>query len=143
MLGLDVSAWGMADFRKLKVWQKAHVLAMDIHEVAGTIRAGDLSSLRSQMIRAGLSIPTNIVEGCGQSTGRQFIRFLKIALNSSSELEYHLIVAQRLRAISEPGALALKAQVIEVRKMLHGLIRHITARIEKKRGKRGDETAEE
>src|SRR5687767_11532167 len=106
--------WGMADFKRLKVWQKAHVLALDIHQVAGKVRAADHSSLHNQMIRAALSVPTNIVEGSSQASARQFIRFLRIALNSTTELEYHLIVAQRLEAMSQPSALTLKGQVIEV-----------------------------
>ena len=51
----------MTDFKKLKVWQKAHVMALDVHRVAGRIRGAKHASLRSQMIRAAMSVPTSQV----------------------------------------------------------------------------------
>ena len=68
-----------------------------------------------------MSIPTNIVEGTGQASGKEFGRFLTIALKSTSELEYHLIVGRDTRAISLSDFESLSAQTIEVRKMLYGL----------------------
>jgi four helix bundle protein len=89
----------VSDFKKLKVWRKAHALALDVHRVATRIRGSDNAPLRSQMIRAALSIPTNIVEGTGQRSGKEFGRFIGFALNSASELDYHLILARDLRLI--------------------------------------------
>ena len=68
-----------------------------------------------------MSIPTNIVEGTGQRSGREFGRFISIALKSTSELEYHLIVARDIQVISLNDFESLSSQAIEVRKMLHGL----------------------
>ncbi len=73
------------------------------------------------MMRASMSIPTNIVEGTGQQSGKEFGRFIRFALNSSSELEYHLTVARDIQAIEAPDFDSLLAQTVEVRKMLHGL----------------------
>jgi four helix bundle protein len=73
------------------------------------------------MMRAAMSIPTNIVEGTGQESGKEFCRFLSIALKSSSELEYHFILAHDLRVMSRGDFESLSAQVVEVRKMLYGL----------------------
>lgn len=111
----------MSDFKKLKVWRKAHALALNVHAVATRIRGSDNASLRSQLMRAGMSVPTNIVEGTGQTSGKEFGRFLSIALKSTSELEYHLTFARETRAISLSDFASLSAQTIEVRKMLHGL----------------------
>jgi four helix bundle protein len=119
----------MTDFRKLKVWQKAHLLAMDVHRVAGQIRGAKYASLRSQMTRAAMSVPTNIVEGCGQQSAREYSRFLRIALNSTTELEYHLVAARDLEAV-RADSLTLTNQVIEVRKMLYGLLRYLKSRSE-------------
>jgi len=83
------------------------------------------ASLRSQMIRAAESIPTNIVEGSRQSSNREFARFLSYALNSASELQYHLILARDIGATPEVETSALIEDLSEVRKMLHGLIRRI------------------
>jgi len=77
------------------------------------------------MIRAAESIPTNIVEGSRQSSSREFARFLGYALNSASELEYHLILARDIGATPEAETSILIEDLTEVRKMLHGLTRRI------------------
>jgi four helix bundle protein len=117
----------MSDFKKLEVWRKAHALALNVHRVAIGIRGANYSGFRSQLIRASMSIPTNIVEGNGQRTKLEFGRFVRIAVNSSSELEYHLIVARDVRLISDSDFTSLSIQTIEVRKMMHGLLRHLNA----------------
>jgi len=111
----------VSDFKKLKVWRKAHALALNVHTVATRIRGSDNASLRNQLLRAAQSVPTNIVEGTGQTSGKEFGRFLSIALKSTSELEYHLMFARDTRAISLSDFESLSVQAIEVRKMLHGL----------------------
>ena len=78
------------------------------------------------MIRAAMSIPANIVEGRVQKSEREFGRFLGYALHSASELEYHLIFARDIRVLSQTDFLSLLSQVIEVRKMLHGLLNRLS-----------------
>ena len=111
----------MSDYKKLEVWRKAHALALDVHRVATRIRGSDNASLRNQLIRAAMSIPTNIVEGTGQKSGKEFARFIGFAVNSASELEYHLILAHDLRVIGTSDFESLTSRTVEVRKMLHGL----------------------
>jgi 23S rRNA-intervening sequence protein len=65
----------MSDFKRLIVWRKSHALALAIHRAAARIRGVMYSSLRSQMVRAALSIPANIVEGRGQRSDREFARY--------------------------------------------------------------------
>ena len=115
----------MSDFKKLKVWRKAHALALNVHRVAIKIRGADHAPLRNQLIRAGGSIPTNIVEGACQETGKQFARFLTISINSTSELEYHLMAGRDYEAIPVSDFKSLSDQTIEVRKMLYGLRRQV------------------
>jgi four helix bundle protein len=115
----------VSDFKKLKVWRKGHALVLNVHRVATRIRGSDNVSLRNQILRAAMSIPTNIVEGTGQKSGREFGRFIGFALNSTSELEYHLIVARDIRAITVNDFESLSSQAIEVRKMLHGLLNRV------------------
>ena len=116
----------MSDFRKLGVWQKAHQVMLDSHSLAGHIRSGPYLSLKSQVIRAAMSIPANIVEGRGKSSDAEFVRFLRISIGSAYELEYHLIAARDVGAISESDSSALIAQVVEVRRMTYGLIKRLT-----------------
>jgi len=113
----------MADFRKLVVWQRAHELNLRVCRIASGIRGATHTSLRSQMVRAAGSIPANIVEGRDQRTDRQFARYLRISANSSSELEYHLLTARDLGAISDRDFDSLVAELKEIRRMLYGLIR--------------------
>ena len=117
----------MSDFRKLLVWRKAHELAIRVHCVAGRIRGSGNLSLKSQMVRAAMSIPTNIVEGSGQESRREFGRFLRYSANSASELEYHLMVARDIKAISLTDYASLTSQTVRVRKMLRGLLARVSA----------------
>ena len=112
----------MSDFKRLKVWRKAHALALSAHRVVSGIRGPAHASLRNQLIRAALSIPTNIVEGRGQKSDLEFCRFLRYSLNSSAELEYHLMVGHEIGAIPDGDYLSLRTQTVEVQKMLHGLL---------------------
>ncbi len=115
----------MADFRKLLVWQRAHELHLRVCRIARDIRGATYMSLRSQMVRAAGSIPANIVEGRDQKTDRQFSAFLRISVNSSSELEYHLLAARDLGTLSSRDFDSLVGELKEVRSMLYGLIRTI------------------
>jgi four helix bundle protein len=115
----------MTDFRKLKVWEKAHSLAVQTHKLATEIREPYLSTLRNQMTRASASIPTNIVEGSRQASNKEFARFLRYSMNSASELEYHFILARDIEAIPAHTSNALIDLTIEVRKMLYGLLARV------------------
>jgi four helix bundle protein len=115
----------MSNFRELVVWQKAHKLAIDAVKTATRMRNAHLTSLKSQLIRAAISVPTNIVEGSGQESDRDFCRFLRYSVNSASELEYHLILGRDLGAIATRDFDDMNPRVEEVQKMLHGLIRSL------------------
>jgi four helix bundle protein len=117
----------MADFRKLLVWQKAHALALSANAVAGKIRGPSHVSLKSQLIRAAMSIDANIVEGRGHKSDRELVRYLNIAVNSANELESHLIMARDIGAMTNADYAALMEKVVQVRRMLHGLINRIGA----------------
>lgn len=69
----------------------------------------------------------NLVEGRRQASDKEFARFLRYALNSGYELEYHLMIAHDLAVLSEDDFSGLMSEAIEVRKMLHGLLNRIKA----------------
>ena len=73
-----------------------------------------------------MSIPANIVEGTAKGSDRELIRFLNISLGSTSELEYHLIVGRDSAVIRQSDFDSLSAQMMDVRKMLYGLIRSLS-----------------
>ena len=115
----------VSDYKNLLVWQKAHALAINAHRIALGVRAARYSALRSQIIRAAMSIPANIVEGRRQASERDFARFLRYSLNSAYELEYHFTLARDIRVIADDDAKAVLLDVVEVTRMLHGLLRKI------------------
>lgn len=119
----------MSDYKNLKVWQKAQAVALESHRATQKIRGRDNAALRSQITRAAFSIPANIVEGCGVQTPLEYSRFVRIALNSANELEYHLITAKDLGLLTDRTAATLVTNVIEVRKMLHGLLKYLRTRV--------------
>ena len=115
----------MADHKKLRVWRMAYALAINADRVAADIRSVEHKALRSQLNRAAMSISTNIVEGRAKKSDRDFARFLGYALGSAAELEHHAMIARDVGAISEADAHSLISQVVEVKKMLHGLINRV------------------
>ncbi len=116
----------VSDFKKLKVWQKAHALSLAVDRVSREIRDPRYASLRSQIFRAATSIPANIAEGRRQESEKEFARFLRYALNSASELEYHLILGRDMKAIPEADYISLLDQTITVRKMLYALLKRLS-----------------
>jgi len=115
----------MQDFKKLKVWQKAHIVAIEIYQVTKTFPRDELYGLTSQLRRSCASIPANIAEGCGRDGHAELIRFLQIALGSVTELEYHLLLARDLKLLSNAKYETMDNQVSEVRKMLISFIQKI------------------
>jgi len=107
----------MQDFRRLRVWQSAHELLLAIKEVVRSLPKTVRSDSRSQLIRAADSIVSNIVEGCGAATRREFARYLDIGIKSASEVDY------RLQLLRDEGNLRYEVwqpvseRVIRVRKM--------------------------
>jgi len=115
----------MSDYKKLLVWQKAHVLAVDGIKIAVGIRAAHFAALKSQIIRAAASIPSNIVEGSGQDSGKDFCRFLRYSLNSAYEIEYHWLLAHDIELVATDDYEEQTKAAKEVQKMLRGLIKHL------------------
>src|SRR5436853_4136164 len=113
----------MADFKKLHVWQRGHALALNVDRACKRIRASQYYSLRNQIFTAALSIPANIAEGRRKTSEKEFVRFLRIAVSSASELESHLLFAQDAEIIPRSVAVSLIGQTILVRKMLYALIK--------------------
>jgi four helix bundle protein len=117
----------MKDFRQLKVWEKAHQLALTIYRATKEFPKEELYGLTSQIRRASMSIPTNIAEGCGRNTDADFARFLQLAMGSTSETEYQLILARDLEFLPQESYERLHIDVEEVKRMLASLLKTIRA----------------
>lgn len=115
----------MQDFKRLAVWHKAHACFIEFHRALGTGSTATSFGLRAQALRAAASISTNIAEGCGRSSTKEYLRFLDISIGSARELENHLIVARDLGLVAADKYTLLSRLLAEVQRMLVGLIRAI------------------
>jgi four helix bundle protein len=102
-------------------------LALEVYRVTLRFPKDELYALTSQMRRSAVSIPANIAEGCGRDGEAELARYLRIAMGSASELEYHLLLAGDLKLLPPSEHPETERQVIEVKRMLTGLIKKLRA----------------
>jgi four helix bundle protein len=114
------------DFRELKVWAKAHDLALATYAATGTFPQSELFGLTAQMRRSCASIATNIAEGCGRDGEAELRRYLSIARGSASELEYQLPLACDLGYLPCDKHEVLTSEVIQIKQMLTRFIQTVS-----------------
>jgi four helix bundle protein len=112
----------MQDFRNLKVWEKAHLLALDAYKSSRPFPREEMYGLTSQMRRSSASIGANIVEGTCRKGDIEFGRFLQLAMGSASELEYQLLLAKDLDLLESLDYSRLAGEVVDVKRMSASLI---------------------
>ena len=112
------------DFRKLKVWERGHQLALDAYRVTATFPRDEQFGLTSQIRRGAASVPANIAEGCGRGGG-DLSRFCRIAIGSAAELQYHVLLARDLGYLGEPDFDRLHRQANEIERMLSVFIERL------------------
>ena len=93
----------MHNYKELKVWQKGRELVKFIYELTKKFPKEEIYALTSQVRRAVISIPSNIAEGAGHFSNKEFSRFLEIAYASSCELDTQIILALDLEFINQPA----------------------------------------
>lgn len=108
--------------KDLIVWQKAVVLVVSIYKLTESFPKSEMFGLVSQMRRAAVSIPSNIAEGKGRGTRKDFAQFLITARGSGAELETQLLVAGKLGYVSNVDLDAILKELTEVMMMLNSLI---------------------
>ena len=109
--------------KRLKAWQLGMDIAVDVYKTSERFPAEERFGLTSQMRRSGVSVPSNVAEGAGRNTKKEFINFLHIAQGSLSELDTQLELSRRLEFIDEDTWKWLDDKLIEEDKVLSGLIR--------------------
>lgn len=117
----------MRDFRKLRVWGKAHVLALEVYRNTRALPRSEIFGLQAQMRRSSVSVAANIAEGSGRSGRPELIQFLNMASGSASDLQYHLLLARDLGYLEMDSYDSMAPRVIEVKRMLTGLIQRVRA----------------
>ena len=117
----------MKNHKDLIVWQKSMLLVEEVYRLVKKLPKEETYALSDQMRRAVISIPSNIAEGNGRESEKEFLRFLAIAQGSNAELETQLIICRRLGYMSpEDTKQALLLQE-EISKMLRTFIKKLTA----------------
>ena len=112
----------MSDFKNLKVWKTAHELTISTFITASNMRGPGSALLRQQWLRAVMSVPANIAEGSAKGSDAEFVRFLRIALGSATECEYHVMLAHDLKLIGDSDYQNLDGRTRLVGKMINRLI---------------------
>jgi four helix bundle protein len=105
--------------KDLLIWQKSMLLTKQVYSLTKSLPATEAYTLSSQILRASISIPSNIAEGFGRNSKLEFVRFLNIAHGSACEVETQLEIIAMI--YSELQTIELKKKVIEIQKMIKGL----------------------
>ena len=115
----------MRDYRKLRAFELADQLAIAVYKCTASFPKEEMFGLTSQVRRAAVSGPSNIVEGSAKSSQADYVRFLEIAYGSVCEVEYQLSLAQRLSYLDERSASDVLAIANETGRVLNGLLRSL------------------
>ena len=129
----------MADYRKLRIWQDGHALAVEAEKVVEEMRKDSTRDLCDQLSRAARSIPANIVEGSAHVSYYQYARYLQYSLGSTSELEEHVQTARDINAMSYVDFENLMKRFVSERRQLQrfrGRVLERAAQSKKRRTRR-------
>jgi len=111
----------MKSHKDLDVWKKSIDLVADIYKMTENFPKSEIYGISNQMRRAAVSVPSNIAEGAGRHSNKEFIQFLYISLGSLSELETQIIISIKLNYIKTYDL----EKISEIRRMLLGLIKAV------------------
>lgn len=112
-------------FEEVEAWKGARSLARGVYRATHSDRFGRDDGLRKQIQRAAVSIMANVAEGFDSGSDDEFVRFLRYALRSATEVQSHLYVAVDQRYMTEDEFAAFYDQATEVKKLISGFIRYL------------------
>jgi len=112
----------LRDHTKLRAFELADEVAILIYRMTKGFPKEEIYGLTSQMRRAAVSVPSNIVEGCARSTETEYLRFLEIAFGSLRELHYQFALSHRLGYSTDTEIQSVERKIMETEKVLNGLI---------------------
>ena len=119
----------MQNYKDLKVWEKAHDFTIKVYKATSLFPKEELFTLTSQIKKAASSIPANIAEGCGKHSNNEFAHFLNIALGSSNEVEYFLLLSKDLGYLAQELFDELFKLINEIKALLIVLISKVRTSI--------------
>ena len=109
-------------FEDLKIWQKGMELVKFIYKITSNFPQNEIFALTSQIRRSAVSIPSNIAEGKGRGSTKEFVNFLHIALGSLYELKTQIDIAKALSYVEDKNFNIIDDKIIELDKMINSLI---------------------
>jgi four helix bundle protein len=112
----------LRNYKDLQVWQKAYQLCLEVYKATGEFPKHELYGLTAQLRRAAVSIPSNIAEGYGRKTTKEYIQFLYVAYGSLCELETQILLSADLGYIGKEQCEPLADEIGAVERMLKALI---------------------
>ena len=115
----------LESYKDLVVWQKSVDLVTIIFNLTSKFPKAEIYGLSSQMRRAAIAIPSNIAEGYGRRSKKEFRHFITISYGSALELETQLLISKRLKLIDDKDVKISEDLLQEVLKMLNSLIRKL------------------
>lgn len=111
-----------SDYKRLKVWQKAMDLTEEVYRLVRLLPREETYALSDQLRRAVVSVPSNIAEGHGRGSDKEFVKFLTIARDSLFEVETQLLICNRLYLFTKETMQLAFSMIAEIGKMLNALI---------------------
>lgn len=115
----------MRDHTKLRAFELADEVVLLIYRMTKDFPREEIYGLTSQMRRAAVSVPSNIVEGCARESQNEYLHFLEIAFASLRELHYQFNLANRLGYLKAHDISKHDAKIVETEKVLAALIRSL------------------
>lgn len=112
----------MHKYKELSIWKKSVELGTDIYKLTKRFPADEKFGLISQMRRSTISVPSNIAEGAGRKSNKEFAQFLSISYGSLCELDTQLIISSNLGYVKEDELAHLSNRIVELQKMIFSLI---------------------
>ncbi len=117
------------DYRDLIVWQKAMELVETIYRTTTAFPREEIYGLTSQIRRAAISVPSNIAEGNGRNTTRDYVHVLGMAYGSIKEVETQVLISERLRYINSNRSDELVEMTGEIARLISGLMNSLNRKI--------------
>ncbi len=119
----------MHNFKELKIWQNAIKVTEKVYELIHNFPAIEKYNLSIQLRKSAVSVPSNIAEGAGRNTDKDFLHFLGIAQGSTYELQTQLIISNKLKLISDKDFDALNDSIEELEKMNFGFQKRLRSNV--------------
>jgi four helix bundle protein len=117
----------MRNYRDLQVWNKALKLTLDLYRVSQGFPREEIYGITSR--RAAVSMGANMAEGCGRCSSAELARFVRIAMGSARELDYHLLLSRDLGLMNGDDFTRTASELTEVRKMLTSFLNSVEEQI--------------